>query len=312
MNKLTLIGFGNQTQAWAQNLRDSGWNITIAARKEGDSVSKAIALGFTAVEISSQAFKQTETIALLTPDHTHHTFLEENNNHLQAGTKIILAHGYSMVRHDLAQKYPQFDFILFAPKAIGSELRAQYLIKGKLGAIYSLEYISEEKKLSTDQWCLSLSYGLGINLGPFKASFKTEMEADLLSEQGVLCSLIPYTAKSMFDLMIKRGIEPELAFFECWYELKLIMNAMIEVGPEAFYDLISPNALIGSEIGQERLMTSDFQARLESLFDDIQSGVFLDNAEKTDVAALRQKIKTRWHQSALEQTQKRILGGDQK
>jgi ketol-acid reductoisomerase len=309
MKKLTIIGFGNQTQAWANNLKDSGWTIKILCRQKSGSLSKAIAAGFDAEEFSPQAFSQAETIALLTPDNTHHTFFEENKKDLKSGTKIILAHGYSMVRHDLAHQYPEFQFILFAPKAIGSELRSQYLIKGKLGAIYSLEYISEEKKLEIDQWCLALSYGLGINLGPYKASFKTEMEADLLSEQGVLCSLIPYTAKSMFELMLKRGIEPELAFFECWYELKLIINAMIEVGPEAFYDLISPNALIGSEIGQERLMTKDFQTRLESLFDDIQSGTFLENAEKVDVPALRQKIKMRWNQSPLEQTQKRILQG---
>lgn len=310
MKKMTIIGFGNQTQAWAQNLRDSNWEITIAARKEGPSLKKAQLLNFKTVEISPQAFNSDNAIALLTPDNTHHTFLEEYASHLKLGTKIILAHGYSMVRHDFAKKYPHLNFILFAPKAIGSELRSQFVAKGKLGAIYSLEYINEKEKLEIDQWCLSLSYGLGINLGPYKASFKTEMEADLLSEQGILCSVIPYTAKTMFDLMLKRGIEPELAFFECWYELKLIINAMIEVGPEAFYDLISPNALIGSEIGQERLLTADFQARLESLFDDIQSGTFLDAAERVDVPVLRKKIKERWHQSALEQTQKKILAGD--
>lgn len=309
MKKLTIIGFGNQTQAWAGNLTDSGWDITIAARKEGDSLKKARQKGHSAVEISPQAFQNTTSIALLTPDHTHHQFLDDYAASMKTGTTIILAHGYSMVRYDLAKKYPHLQFVLFAPKAIGSELRAQYLLKGKLGAVYSLEYVSEDKKLEIDQWCLALSYGLGINLGPYKASFKTEMEADLLSEQGILCSLIPYTAKSMFELMLKRGIEPELAFFECWYELKLIVSAMIEVGPEAFYNLISPNALIGSEVGKERIITDDFQTRLESLFDDIQSGKFLENAEKTDVEALRQKIKSRWQSSPLEQTQKRILQG---
>ncbi len=310
MKELTIIGFGNQTKAWAQNLTDSGWEITIALRKNSPSALKVKELGLKSVEISSQAFEETQSIAILTPDDGQHLFLEENAQFIKADTKIILAHGYSMVRHDLAQKYPQFQFILFAPKAIGSELRSQFLHKGKLGAIYSLEYITQKNLLEIDQWCLALSYGLGINLGPYKASFKTEMEADLLSEQGVLCSLIPYTAKAMFDLMVKRGIEPELAFFECWFELKLIINAMIQVGPEAFYDLISPNALIGSEIGRERLMTEDFQTRLESLFDDIQSGLFLENAEKTDVPKLRQLIKERWHTSALEITQKKILGRD--
>ncbi len=309
MKKLTLIGYGNQTQAWAGNLKDSGWEITIAARKDGKSFSKAKENGYTSVEISPQAFKNVKHIALLTPDHSQHEFLADNIEYLEKGTVIVLAHGYSMVRHELADKYPDLNFVLFAPKAIGSEIRAQFLLKGKLGAVYSLEKIKDQDKLEIDQWCMALSYGLGINLGPFKASFKTEMEADLLSEQGVLCSVIPYTAKSMFDLMIKRGIEPELAFFECWYELKLIVKAMVDVGPEAFYNLISPNALIGSEIGKERLLTSDFEKRLESLFDEIQSGKFLDDAEKTNIEELRTKIKTRWNTSALEQTQKRILQG---
>ena len=309
MKQLSFIGFGNQTSAWSQNLRDSQWDITIAVRKNSPSKAKAEALNFKTVEMDSQAFLHAENIALLTPDHTHAEFLNEYAEHLNPGTRIILAHGYSMVRHDFTKKYPFLNFILFAPKAIGSELRAQYIEKGKLGAVYSLDEIPQEAKLEHDQWSLMLSYGLGINLGPFKTSFRHEMEADLLSEQGILCSLIPYTAKMMFEMMLKRGIEPELAFFESWYELKLIINAMVERGPEGFYDLISPNALIGSEVGYKLLMNKEFEARLEGLFDDIQSGKFLDYAESVNVEELRKTIKDRWHGSSLQETQKRILNG---
>lgn len=312
MKNLLFIGFGNQTSAWAQNLRDSGWDVAVGTRDLGSSFQKSEMLGFKTSLISKEVLSLAKNIALLTPDDTHHEFLEQNATLLAEGTRIILAHGYSMVRHDLSKKYPHLRFVLYAPKAIAAELRTQYTLKGKLGAVYSLDEVPSSETLEHDQWCLALTYGLGINLGPYKTTFKHEMEADLLSEQGVLCSLIPYTAKMMFEMMLKRGIEPELAFFESWYELKLIINAMVEKGPAAFYDLISPNALIGSEVGRDKLMTQDFQARLEDLFDDIQSAKFLDYTESINVPELRKTIKDRWLESSLEKTQKRILGGENK
>jgi len=152
----------------------------------------------------------------------------------------------------------------------------------------------------------SFSKALGINLGPYKTSIKNETEADLYSEQGLLCSLIPYAASEMFRDLTDKGIEPELAYFECWHELKLIVNAMVDVGPKAFFDLISPNALIGSEKGYHKLFTKEFQANLKSLLTDIQNQSFDKEIDDTNVENLRSKIMLRWEKSPLQKTFEKI------
>jgi ketol-acid reductoisomerase len=110
----------------------------------------------------------------------------------------------------------------------------------------------------------------------------------------------------MFNHLVREGTEPELAYFECWHELKLIINAMIDKGPEGFFDLISPNALIGAEKGYEKLMTPEFKKNMHSLFEDIKSGKFDDEVKSADVPALRRKIRARWMNDELNKTFLRI------
>jgi ketol-acid reductoisomerase len=143
-------------------------------------------------------------------------------------------------------------------------------------------------------------------MGPYVTTFLRETNADLYSEQGLLCSLIPYAASEMFNHLVCEGTEPELAYFECWHELKLIINAMIDKGPEGFFDLISPNALIGSEKGYERLMTDEFKKHMKSLLVDIKSGKFDGEVNSADVPALRKKIRDRWVKDELNKTFLRI------
>src|SRR5690606_1654851 len=136
---------------------------------------------------------------------------------IREGSIILYAHGYSMTKHHFENHFSHLKHILFAPKSIGSELRRQYQLKGKLGAVYSVELLKADTAdtVETEIWLLKLAQALGINLGPFKTTFKNEMEADLYSEQGLLCSLIPYAANEMFNHLTEAGIEPELAYFEC-------------------------------------------------------------------------------------------------
>ena len=132
--------------------------------------------------------------------------------------------------------------------------------------------------------------------------FRSETEADLYSEQGMLCSIMPYVAGEMFAHLVETGIEPELAYFECWHELKLIVNAMVDKGPEGFFDLISPNALIGGEKGFHRLITPEFHKNLRSLLSEIQSGQFNKEIDKADVEETRRIIRERWQKSPLMKT----------
>lgn len=298
MMRLTIIGFGNQALAWAQNLKDSGFPVQVALRSTSPSIPKARSLGVEVVEIGSEEFYQGGAFALLTPDHTHHSFLQEHASSFRPGSLILYAHGFSLLEKELQNLYQNLVHVLFAPKSIGSELRRQYELKGKLGAVYSLEHV-RDRKGEVEGWLKSLAQALGINLGPYPTTFLRETQADLYSEQGLLCSLIPYTASEMFTHLVESGVEPELAYFECWHELKLIVNAMVDKGPQGFFDLISPNALIGSEKGFEKLITPDFKAHLQSLYQDIRQGSFNEEIRNSDVVAIRMKINQRWEQAPL-------------
>lgn len=305
MMRITIIGFGNQAKSWAQNLKDSGFPFRVALKPDSPSIDSVVKMGMESVEIGSPAFYEDRAFALLTPDHTHHDFMITYGHLIHEDSLILYAHGFSMTKHHFESHFSHLKHILYAPKSIGSELRRQYELKGKLGAVYSLEYLSGDTS-GVEKWLFKLSTALGINMGPYKTSFKRETQADLYSEQGLLCSLIPYTANAMFNHLVESGVEPELAYFECWHELKLIVNAMVDKGPEGFYDLISPNALIGSEKGYERLFTAGFESNLKSLLTEIQDETFNKELEVTSVEDLRKTIRNRWSGSPLMKTFSKI------
>lgn len=304
MMQLTIIGFGNQARSWSLNLRDSGFPVRVALRAGSKSFAEVRSEKLTAIEIGGTEFRESEAIALLIPDDSQEKFLGEVASSLKPGTRILYAHGYAVSRGQLEKKYPQFQHVLYAPKAIGTELRKQYLQKGKLGAVYSLEF--SEDKPETETWLKELAKAMGITMGPYRTSFYRETNADLYSEQGLLCTLIPYAASEMFNHLVKDGTEPELAYFECWHELKLIINAMVDKGPEGFFDLISPNALIGAEKGYKRLMSDDFKNRMHSLLDEIKSGKFDEEVKSANLPELRGKIRDRWKRDELNKTFLRI------
>lgn len=304
MMQLTIIGFGNQARSWALNLRDSGFPVRVALRRNSSSLTEVKNEKLPSVEIGSKEFFVSEVVALLIPDDIQGKFLEEHANKFSTNTIVLYAHGFALSRNLLEQKFPQLRHVLFAPKSIGTELRKQYLQKGKLGAVYSLEHVKDSGNV--EAWLKELARSLGITMGPYKTTFLRETNADLYSEQGLLCSLIPYAASEMFNHLVKEGTEPELAYFECWHELKLIINAMIDKGPEGFFDLISPNALIGAEKGYGKLMTPEFKKQMHSLFEDIKSGKFDREVQTADVPALRKKIRERWLNDELNKTFLRI------
>jgi ketol-acid reductoisomerase len=300
MMHLTIIGFGNQSKAWAMNLKDSHFPFNVGLRPESSSFLQIKTSGLKSTIIGTEEFYNSDVFALLIPDHLHDEFLSQHAARIKRHSAIIYAHGYSVVKHNLDQKYPHLNHLLFAPKSIGSELRAQYLAGGQIGAVYSNEYCFSQKQEWTT-WLHLLSKALGIKMGPFKTTFKKETNADLFSEQGLLCSLIPYTAELMFNHLVSNGTEPELAYLECWHELKLIINAMVESGPLHFFNMISPNALVGSEKGRKIIINSDFQQNILRLFREIENGTFDQELDSTNINVLRSEIESHWKNSKLAQ-----------
>ncbi len=291
-NKITIIGFGNQARAWALNFRDSGYKVCIGLRKNSSSFTTATDLGFETfcfeeVEIPTRFF------ALLIPDDQHEKALVELSK-LNKNKCCLYAHGYSVFKFELNQKFKDFDHVLLAPKSIASELRFLFETKGNLTGFYSLEFAKETQLAELRK----LAHALGLtNFYPTK--FQEETQADLFSEQSILCALLPYGILETYNTLVERGYSKELAFYECFYESKLILDTIFKVGPTAFFDLISPNALIGSEVGRELLIDESFKAKLKKLLTDIEENRFQETIQHTDVDQLRSEITQFWQKQDL-------------
>jgi ketol-acid reductoisomerase len=301
LTEITIIGFGNQAKAWALNMRDSGLKVHIGLRPNSSSKSLAKELGFNYFNIEATEIP-TKNFVLLIPDDKHLNALTEIEK-INDNKVCIYAHGYSLTKSELNIKFPAFQHILLAPKSIASEVRYLFETKGNISAIYSNEHAPN---VSIEQIQLIASK-VGIK-NIFPASFKEETEADLFSEQSILCSLLPYGALQTFNTLRAEGYPKELAFFECFYEVKLIADTLLKVGPEKFFDLISPNALIGSKVGKELLFDNEFQNKLNTLVNNIQNGKFDKIVESTNIEDLRNEMKQFWSKQELNSTYEDLKG----
>lgn len=248
-------------------------------------------------------------IALLIPDHEIAQAVSSMAPRLPAGVVFLYAHGYALLNDQLAEKFPQHHHVLLAPKAIGTEVRATYLARRPLGGVYSVEHVPLSQRRRVEALTLTIARDLGITMGPYACTVQQETLADLFSEQAVLCSVIPEACRLAFDKLRARGIPPELAFFELWHEVGLIVKVMVDRGPEAFFHLISPNALIGSEKGRQLLCDDHFQQGMDRLLKEIEDGTFQAEVAKSDAHKIREEVLSRWRSSELGQTVTRLQKG---
>ena len=295
---MAIIGFGSQAKAWAKNLKDSHQNIKIALSKTSSSRALAQDLGFEIIDLENDALKQCSLLVMLIPDDQHLNFLLKNHSFLRENAHLVYAHGFSLSKEKLADKYPQFTHSLLAPKAIASEVRFQYETKGKIGAAFYAPNEKAKKELET------LAGAVGFT-ALYPSHFDEETLADLFSEQSLLCSILPYVSLKSYNLLRKSGVSKEVAFMECFLELKSISTALVRLGPEAFFKLISPNALIGSQKGRHTLLGKNFDDALESLLNDIISKKFYKEVE-VDADELRREVLKEWEQEELTDVFKRL------
>lgn len=293
-SSIVIVGFGSQAKAWALNLRDSKADFKIALKANSASSEKARALGFECIELETPVLEKFSTFLMLIPDDKHVSFFEKNHSFFKNKTHFIYAHGFSLSKERLHERYPQFSHSLLAPKAIASDVRFQYETKGKVGAAYYASNSENEVVLK------DLARKLGFN-ALYKSHFDEECIADLFSEQSLLCSIIPYGSLMSYNLLRKNGVSAEVAFMECFLELKSITHAFVTLGPQAFFNLISPNALIGSQKGRKLLLGDSFSEALEQILIDIKNKQFYKEVE-IDADQLRQKILKEWDQEELSQT----------
>lgn len=292
-NSLVIIGFGNQARAWAQNLRDSGFEVVIYLRENSKSKELVEKMNFKI--ISKEELNLFDSIALLTPDESHKDVLNQIGDSLKENSIIIYAHGFSLLYDEIVKTYPQFQHALLAPKAIASELRFQFECKGGLGGVYSVEFCNEENVKKT---ILNIGVGLGLKV-LHESTCEQETVADLFSEQSILCSIIPYAAAKSFNKLVENGIDPEVAYFECWYEVKLIVDTLVKVGPYEFFSLISPNALLGSEVGKSLFFDMDFEKKMDDMFNNIKSGHFVNSIKDQNYDEIKSDVLRFWKDQKL-------------
>ncbi|MDO5045952.1 ketol-acid reductoisomerase [Campylobacter sp.] len=268
---VAIIGFGSQGHAHAENLRDSGVKVVIGLAKGGKSRAKAEAKGFE-VKSVSEASKMADLIMILTPDELQaEIFYNEIKPNLVDGNAIAFGHGFNV--HFGQIKAPEgIDVIMIAPKAPGHTVRSEF-VKG--GGIPDL--IAVEQNATGQARELALSYASAIGggrTGIIETTFKDETETDLFGEQAVLCGGLCALVNAGFETLVEAGYEPEMAYFECLHELKLIVDLMYQGGMADMRYSISNTAEYGDYVSGTRVVNEDSKKAMKEILKEIQNGKF--------------------------------------
>ncbi|PID48328.1 MAG: ketol-acid reductoisomerase [Proteobacteria bacterium] len=272
--KVAVIGFGSQGHAHAQNLRDSGVEVVIGLRKGGSSWAKAEAKNFKVLSVA-EASKEADLIMILLPDELQsEVFYKEINPNLTEGKTIAFGHGFNI--HYGQIKAPKgVDVIMVAPKAPGHTVRSEFVNGGGIP-----DLIAVEQDESGNAKNLALSYASAIGggrTGIIETTFKDETETDLFGEQAVLCGGVTSLVQAGFETLTEAGYEPEMAYFECLHELKLIVDLMYQGGIADMRYSISNTAEYGDYVSGPRVITDESKKAMKEILKEIQDGTFAKN-----------------------------------
>jgi ketol-acid reductoisomerase len=272
--RVAVIGYGNQGRAQALNLRDSGVAVTIGLRDGSPSRSRAADDGFEVMP-PADAAAACDVVAMLAPDEEQAAIYQEAlAPHLPAGAAMVFAHGLA-IRFGLIVPRPDLDVLLVAPKGPGTALRREYEQGGGLIALFAVG-----QDASGGGRALALSYGSALGsgrAGMLPTSFAEECEADLFNEQAVLWGAIPELIQAGYETLVEAGFSPEVAYFECLTEVKLIADLIYERGIAGMREAISNTAEFGALEGGTRIVTADTRTEMRRILRDVRSGRFVDD-----------------------------------
>ena len=227
--KVVIVGYGSQGHAHANNLKDSGGDVTVALRKESSSWSKAESAGLKVQEVS-EAVKDADMVMILMPDELQSaTYKSEIHNNIKQGAVLAFAHGFN-IHFDMIDPREDLDVIMVAPKGPGHTVRSQYEIGAGVPCL-----IAVYKDSSGNAKDIGLSYASAIGSGRagiIETNFKDETETDLFGEQAVLCGGLTQLIQNGYEVLVEDGYPPEMAYFECLHEVKLIVDLIYEGGME--------------------------------------------------------------------------------
>ena len=269
--KVAIVGYGSQGHAHALSLRDSGVDVRIGLPTNSRSIDKAKKAGLTVGTVAEVA-QWADVIMILAPDTTQAAIYEESiAPHLTAGKTLMFAHGFN-IRYDAINPPKDVDVSLVAPKAPGHRVREVFVEGGGTPGLVAIHQDASGNALA-----LALSYARGIGCtraGVLETTFKEETETDLFGEQAVLCGGTAALVKAGFETLVNAGYQPEVAYFECLHELKLIVDLMYRGGLEYMRYSISDTAEWGDYIAGPRVITDESRAAMKQLLTDIQDGTF--------------------------------------
>ena len=273
--KVTIVGYGSQGHAHANNLKDSGVDVTVALRPGSASAKKAAAAGLT-VKATADAVKSADLVMILTPDEFQsHLYKNEIEPNIKQGATLAFAHGFAIHYNQVVPR-ADLDVIMVAPKAPGHTVRSEF-VKG--GGIPDLIAVFQNASGKAKDVALSYASGVGGGrTGIIETTFKDETETDLFGEQAVLCGGAVELVKAGFETLVEAGYAPEMAYFECLHELKLIVDLMYEGGIANMNYSISTTAEYGEyRPGPRILPYAETTAGMKEVLEDIQSGRFVSN-----------------------------------
>tara|TARA_B100000700_G_C14923479_1_gene798223 strand:- start:120 stop:1115 length:996 start_codon:yes stop_codon:yes gene_type:complete len=289
---VAIIGYGSQGHAHALNLKDSGIEVVVGLYEGSRSINKAKADGLEVLSVADASAKADWIMVLLPDEFQKDVYAKEIAPHLSPGKVLSFAHGFN-IRFELIKPPEYIDVVMIAPKGPGHTVRWEYQNGQGVPALFAIEQDSSGQARN-----LAMAYAKGIGgtrAGILETNFKEETETDLFGEQAVLCGGLSELVKAGFETLVEAGYQPELAYFECLHEVKLIVDLMVKGGLTAMRDSISNTAEYGDYVSGPRLITQGTKDEMRRILSDIQDGTFAKNfvteceAGKPEMKKIREK-----------------------
>jgi ketol-acid reductoisomerase len=273
--KIAIVGYGSQGHAHTLNLRDSGVKDVVVALKEGSATRKKAENEKLKVMTPADAAKWADLMMILTPDELQaDIYYRDIAPNLKQGGALVFAHGLN-VHFKLIEPRPDLDVFMIAPKGPGHTVRSEYL---RGAGVPSLVAIAQNASGNAMELALSYASAIGGGrAGIIETNFKEECETDLFGEQAVLCGGASALVQAGFETLVEAGYAPEMAYFECLHELKLIVDLMYEGGLATMRYSISNTAEYGDYVSGPRVINAETKKEMKKILEDIQSGRFVSN-----------------------------------
>ncbi len=268
---VAVMGYGSQGHAHALNLKESGVQVVVGLRKESASFKAAQAAGLQVMEVE-EAAEAADVVMMLLPDEVAaKVYRKKIAEHMKEGDILMFAHGFN-IHYRQIQPAEYLDVIMVAPKGPGHTVRSQYL-EGK--GVPSLIAVYQDQSGKAKDYALAYASGIGAGrAGILETTFKEETETDLFGEQTVLCGGVTELMKAGFDTLVEAGYAPEMAYFECVHELKLIIDLINSGGFDMMRYSVSNTAEYGDYRTGTRIITEETRAEMKKVLAEIQDGTF--------------------------------------